>query len=62
MGEAEILAALQVANEQRCQPPLEAEEVEKIAASMARYEPAADAAHISLNGHGAPQPPRFNLT
>src|SRR5215216_3351005 len=61
MGEAEILAALQVANEQRCQPPLEAKEVEKIAASMARYEPT-DAAHVSLNGHGAPQPPRFNLT
>ena len=40
MGEGEILAALQVANEQRCQPPLEAEEVEKIAASVARYEPA----------------------
>jgi putative DNA primase/helicase len=61
MGEAEILAALQVANEQRCQPPLEAKEVEKIAASMARYEPT-DAAHVSLNGHGAPPPPRFNLT
>ena len=61
MGEAEILAALQVANEQRCQPPLEAKEVEKIAASMTRYEPT-DAAQLSLNGHGAHQPPRFNLT
>lgn len=62
MGEAEILAALQVANEQRCQPPLEAREVEKIAASVARYEPGGDATRISLNGHGATQPLRFNLT
>src|SRR5829696_1938593 len=31
MGEGEILAALQVTNEQRCQPPLEAAEVEKVA-------------------------------
>src|SRR5215213_9907646 len=62
MGEAEILAALQVANEQRCQPPLATREVEKIAASVARYEPAGDAARISLNGHGATQPLRFNLT
>src|SRR5215213_2709251 len=62
MGEAEILAALQVANEQRCQPPLKAAEVEKIAASVARYEPAGDVTHIPLNGHGATRPPRFNLT
>jgi len=41
MEEPEILAALQAANEHRCDPPLEAEEVEKIAASVARYEPAA---------------------
>lgn len=33
MGEAEILAALKVANEQRCETLLESEEVEKIAAS-----------------------------
>jgi putative DNA primase/helicase len=62
MGEAEILAALLVANEQRCQPPLKAAEVEKIAASVARYEPAGDVTHIPLNGHGATRPPRFNLT
>ena len=63
MGEAEILAALQVANEQRCAPPLEAEEVAKIAASVARYEPAGDVVHVSFNGHGSPQPPAgFNLT
>jgi putative DNA primase/helicase len=63
MGEAEILAALQVANEQRCEPPLEAEEVAKIAASVARYEPAGDVVHVSFNGHGRPQlPAGFNLT
>jgi putative DNA primase/helicase len=63
MGEAEILAAIRVANEQRCQPPLEAEEVEKIAASVARYEPAENVVHISANGHGTVLPPRgFNLT
>jgi putative DNA primase/helicase len=63
MGEAEILAALQVANEQRCEPPLEAEEVAKIATSVARYEPAGDVVHVSFNGHRNPQPPvGFNLT
>jgi putative DNA primase/helicase len=63
MGEAEILAALQVANEQRCEPPLEAAEVAKIAASVARYEPAGDVVHVSFNGHGSAPPARgFNLT
>jgi P4 family phage/plasmid primase-like protien len=63
MGEGEILAALRVSNEQRCQPPLEAEEVEKIAASVARYEPADNVVSISVNGHGAAPPPRgYNLT
>ena len=63
MSEAEILAALQVANEQRCQPPLEAEEVAKIAASVARYEPAGDVVHVSFNGHGGPNQPRgYNAT
>jgi putative DNA primase/helicase len=63
MGEAEILAALQVANEQRCQPPLETAEVETIAASVARYEPADNVVRISVNGHGSPQPPQgYNLT
>jgi putative DNA primase/helicase len=52
-----------VANEQRCQPPLEVEEVEKIAASVARYEPAENVVHISVNGHGTAQPPcGYNLT
>ena len=65
MGEAEILAALQVTNARRCEPPLEAEEVAKIAASVARYEPseAGDVVNISVNGHGSPpQTPQFNLT
>ena len=63
MGKAEILAALLVANEQRCSPPLEDEEVGKIAASVARYEPAGDVVHISVNGHGGGQAQRaHNLT
>jgi putative DNA primase/helicase len=53
MGEAEILAALQVTNARRCEPPLEAEEVAKIAASAARYEPTGDVVDISGNGHVA---------
>src|SRR5215207_4353299 len=57
MGEAEILAALEVTNAQRCEPPLEAEEVAKIAASVARYEPAGDVVHVSFNGRGSAQPP-----
>jgi putative DNA primase/helicase len=36
----EILAALLTMNEQRCDPPLEIREVETIARSVARYEPA----------------------
>jgi len=63
MGEGEIAAALQVTNEQRCHPPLEAEEVEKIAASVARYEPVDNLVRISVNGHGTPPLPRgHNLT
>jgi hypothetical protein len=40
MGEAEILAALEVTNRLRCKPPLTAEEVRRIVQSVARYEPA----------------------
>jgi hypothetical protein len=40
MGEAEILAALRVANRERCRPPLDEEEVERVAKSVARYDPA----------------------
>jgi putative DNA primase/helicase len=62
MGEAEILAALEVANAQRCEPPLEADEVEKIAASVARYEPTGDVVHVSFNGRGGQPSQGFNLT
>src|SRR5215210_5964220 len=69
LEEAEILAALQSANERRCDPPLEAEEVERIAASVARYEPARasdpadDIVRVSFNGRGSARPPRgYNLT
>jgi putative DNA primase/helicase len=40
MGEAEILAALEVTNRLRCNPPLEDEEVRRIVQSVAQYEPA----------------------
>src|SRR5215218_2400826 len=63
MSETAILAALLEENERRCQPPLPRAEVEKIAASVARYEPADDVVHISDNGHGSVRPPQgFNLT
>jgi hypothetical protein len=41
MGKSEILAALTVANRDRCRPPLDGEEVERIAESIASM-PAAD--------------------
>jgi hypothetical protein len=39
MGATEIAASLQVTNRERCQPPLDDQEVERIAASVARYQP-----------------------
>ena len=36
----EILAAIEVANRERCKPPLPVEEIQKIAASISRYAPA----------------------
>jgi hypothetical protein len=39
MTEDEILAALVTVNKERCQPPLEDEQVAKIAKSVSRYEP-----------------------
>jgi hypothetical protein len=39
MGEAEIFGALEVTNRLRCKPPLPEEEVRRISASIARYEP-----------------------
>ena len=44
MTEAEILAALSVANERRCEIPLPASEIQQIARSVARYEPESDVA------------------
>ena len=46
MSHNEILAALQEANQSRCDPPLDASEVEAIAASVARYEP--DAVSVAV--------------
>lgn len=63
MDVAEILAALQVTNEQRCKPPLEAAELEKIAESVSRYEPAGDVISVSFGGHSGDVTPRsFHLT
>lgn len=39
MSEPEILAALLVANDQRCDPPLPLTDIARIAKSIARYEP-----------------------
>jgi hypothetical protein len=47
MGELEILAALRVANETRCTPPLVSEEVERIASSVARYAPSSPPTALS---------------
>src|SRR5262249_39640095 len=40
MTRTEILAALLVVNRDRCDPPLDAAEVEEVATSIARYKPA----------------------
>jgi len=39
LSQAEIFAALRQVNADRCAPPLEQREVERVAASIARYEP-----------------------
>lgn len=44
----EIVAALLVANQQRCEPPLDDDEVHGIAASIARYEPEEEAGEDPL--------------
>ena len=41
MTETEILAALRTVNTERCRPPLDGREVERVAKSVARYEPTA---------------------
>lgn len=53
LGESEILAALRVANETRCDIPLPSSEVARIAASVARYEPASDLAASAALGDEA---------
>lgn len=52
--EEEILAALKVANENRCDPPLDDIEVERIAASIASYEPGETRQDAKASAH--PQP------
>jgi hypothetical protein len=54
MAEAEILAALTVINETRCEIPLPTSEVSQIARSVARYEPEADvAASVAIGSDAA---------
>ena len=48
----EILAALLTMNEQRCDPPLDAQEVETIARSVARYDPAPQ---MTIRPQGGPE-------
>ncbi len=52
-AEAEIVEALRVINQKRCEPPLEDEEVQRIARSVARYEPAASSSD-GPSGSGSP--------
>lgn len=51
--EAEILGALTIANEQRCEPPLPDSEVRHIARSVARYDPELDVAADTAMGAAA---------
>ncbi len=50
MSEPEIAAALRVTNAMRCRPPLPEREVDAIAASIARYEPARTAPDVPAKG------------
>jgi putative DNA primase/helicase len=52
MTAAAIEAALLEENSARCAPPLAAAEVQRIAASVGRYEPAQDQPHLSDLGNG----------
>jgi len=52
-SEAATLAALRAINEAQCRPPLPAEEVERIAQSLCRYEPEPSAPRLARRGEGA---------
>ncbi|HPD72852.1 MAG TPA: bifunctional DNA primase/polymerase [Candidatus Krumholzibacteria bacterium] len=52
MSQDEILAALTRANQDRCRPPLRDREIERIAASIARYEPDQVAVAVAENHWG----------
>jgi len=70
LTEAEILAALQIANETRCDIPLPSSEIQQIARSVSRYEPESDvAASVALGTEAAEailaplsEPPEYYLT
>jgi hypothetical protein len=53
MGQAEILAALSVANELRCNPPLPSSELSQIVDSICRYAPDGDTALSAAIGDAA---------
>jgi putative DNA primase/helicase len=61
LDEAAIYAALEVTNQQRCSPPLEIEEIRRIAHSVAAYEPEGEVVAVSFGGRG-PVTEAFNLT
>jgi hypothetical protein len=56
MSQTEIQAALAKANQDRCRPPLKDREVERIAASVARYEPDQVAVAVAENHWGQDNP------
>ncbi len=53
LGQAEILAALSVANELRCNPPLPSSELSQIVDSICRYQPDTDTALAAAIGDAA---------
>ncbi|MFH1845518.1 MAG: primase C-terminal domain-containing protein, partial [bacterium] len=57
MSQAEILSALARANLDRCSPPLKDREVERIASSIARYEPDQVAVAVAENHWGQDNAP-----
>jgi len=61
MSEAEILAALSVANETRCEIPLPSSEIRQIAHSVSRYEPNNNVASSSALGSEAAEELLENL-